>query len=69
MLNINFVFYLIFLILGGTGAWIINKWGYFLGLLDKPNDRSSHGSPTPKGGGIRILAAFIFVWLFETTVF
>jgi UDP-N-acetylmuramyl pentapeptide phosphotransferase/UDP-N-acetylglucosamine-1-phosphate transferase len=60
MLKINFVFYLISLILGGIGAWKIGKWGYLLGLLDKPNDRSSHSRPTPKGGGIGILAAFIF---------
>jgi UDP-N-acetylmuramyl pentapeptide phosphotransferase/UDP-N-acetylglucosamine-1-phosphate transferase len=61
MLKINFVFYLISLILGGVGARKIGKWGYLLGLLDKPNDRSSHDRPTPKGGGIGILVAFIFL--------
>jgi UDP-N-acetylmuramyl pentapeptide phosphotransferase/UDP-N-acetylglucosamine-1-phosphate transferase len=63
MLKINFVFYLISLMLGGIGAWKIGKWGYLLGLVDKPNNRSSHDRPTPKGGGIGILAAFIFASL------
>jgi len=60
MLKISFICYLISMLLGGIGAWKIGKWGYLLGLLDKPNDRSSHDRPTPKGGGIGILAAFIF---------
>ena len=60
MLGVDIVFYLISLILGGTGAWIINRWGYVFGLVDRPNDRSSHDSPTAKDGGIGILAAFIF---------
>jgi UDP-N-acetylmuramyl pentapeptide phosphotransferase/UDP-N-acetylglucosamine-1-phosphate transferase len=33
-------------------------------MLDNPNRRSSHSHPTPKGGGIGILAAFIFSSLF-----
>jgi Fuc2NAc and GlcNAc transferase len=28
-------------------------------LLDVPNERSSHSVPTPRGGGVGILAAFI----------
>jgi UDP-N-acetylmuramyl pentapeptide phosphotransferase/UDP-N-acetylglucosamine-1-phosphate transferase len=35
-----------------------------LGLVDKPNNRSSHERVTPKGGGIGILAAFVFASLF-----
>ncbi|HEY5673328.1 MAG TPA: glycosyltransferase family 4 protein [Malonomonas sp.] len=31
-----------------------------LGLVDVPGARSSHVAPTPRGGGIGILAAFIF---------
>jgi UDP-N-acetylmuramyl pentapeptide phosphotransferase/UDP-N-acetylglucosamine-1-phosphate transferase len=60
MLNINFVHYLISLILSDIGAWVVSRWGYLFGFLDKPNNRSSHDRPTPKGGGIGILAAFIF---------
>ena len=51
--------YLISLFLGATGAFIVSKWAAWLGLIDEPNHRSSHSQPTPKGGGIGILAAFI----------
>jgi len=59
MQEIDFILYLISMFFGGTGAWIIAKWGLKLSLLDKPNSRSSHNIPTPKGGGIGILAAFL----------
>ena len=32
-------------------------------FLDNPNDRSSHDTPTPRGGGIAILAALLPAWL------
>ncbi len=50
--------YLSSLILGGIGAWVIGISGQRLGLLDSPNSRSSHRSPTPTGGGIGILVSF-----------
>jgi len=56
----NLFLYIICLILGGGGAWFISQWGKTLGLLDRPNERSSHSSVVPKGGGIGILAAFLF---------
>ncbi|MBW2011885.1 MAG: glycosyltransferase family 4 protein [Deltaproteobacteria bacterium] len=56
--------YIICLILGGAGAWVIGKYAPELGLVDLPNERSSHAMPTPKGGGIGILAAFVFASLF-----
>jgi len=49
------------MILGATGALITKQKGYHWGLVDIPNDRSSHNMPTPKGGGIGILGAFIIV--------
>lgn len=55
----NLFLYIICLILGGAGAWLISLWGKSLGLLDKPNERSSHKGLVPKGGGIGILAAFV----------
>jgi len=58
MKEIDFMLYLISLLLGGAGAWIIVKWGFKLSLIDKPNLRSSHKTLTPKGGGVGILAAF-----------
>jgi Fuc2NAc and GlcNAc transferase len=37
----------------------IAQCGHRFGLTDIPNERSSHSKPTPKGGGIGILAAFL----------
>ncbi|MCK5541124.1 MAG: glycosyltransferase family 4 protein [Desulfobacterales bacterium] len=58
MQNILIVF--ISFLFGCLGAWIIHKIGYKLGVLDVPNERSSHTKDIPKGGGIGILAAFVF---------
>lgn len=57
------MFYLMSAILGGSGAWLAGRFGEQLGLLDRPTERSSHYTPTPKGGGIGILTAFILVCL------
>src|SRR3954451_6285341 len=32
-------------------------------VLDRPNDRSSHEVPTPRGGGIAVVAAVLASWL------
>src|SRR6266581_3015263 len=32
-------------------------------VLDHPNERSSHAAPTPRGGGIALVAAILFAWL------
>jgi Fuc2NAc and GlcNAc transferase len=55
----NLFLYIVCLILGGAGAWLISRWGKILGLLDKPNERSSHKELVPKGGGVGILATFV----------
>ena len=52
------------LIFGVLGAWFIYRWGDSFGLLDRSNKRSSHEGIVPKGGGIGILAAFVFASLF-----
>ena len=56
--------FLVSLVLGGIGAGIVAIYGYRLGLIDNPNGRSSHQHPTPKGGGIGILSAFILASLY-----
>lgn len=65
--------YILSIFLGVTGACAVSQFGGKLGLLDCPNERSSHHAPTLRGGGIGILAAFllsatvadisIFFWL------
>jgi len=32
-------------------------------VLDRPNERSSHVMPTPRGGGIAIIAAIAVIWV------
>ncbi len=32
-------------------------------VLDRPNERSSHAIPTPRGGGIAVVAASLAAWL------
>ena len=50
---------IISVVLGMAGAALILAIGKRSGLLDEPGQRSSHQIPTPKGGGIGILAAFV----------
>jgi Fuc2NAc and GlcNAc transferase len=49
--------------LGAAGAWLIAGMAFREHLLDAPNERSSHTVPTPRGGGVGILAAFIVAGL------
>ncbi len=51
-------------VVGMLGALLISKYGSHFGLIDLPSCRSSHSIPTPKGGGVGILAAFFIscVW-------
>lgn len=50
-------------LIGALGAMLIACYAAQVGLVDKPCDRSSHVQPTPKGGGIGILMAFVLVAL------
>jgi len=52
------VLYVTGILLGGLGAWGAARFGSRFGLIDCPNERSSHNEPTPRGGGIGILATF-----------
>ena len=53
------VLYLVCGLLGGGGAWIISRYAVGLGLMDVPNERSSHevAIPIPKGGGQPLLCS------------
>lgn len=52
------------IMLGACGAWFMSRYAYNFGLLDIPNTRSSHTLPTPRGGGIGILLAYISASLY-----
>ncbi len=50
---------LVAMLLGAFGAWFMARYAFALGVIDEPSIRSSHVSPTPRGGGLGILAAFV----------
>jgi len=37
----------------------MSRYAFRFGMIDVPNDRSSHALPTPRGGGVGILLAFV----------
>ncbi len=38
---------------------LVKRYGSKLGLIDIPNERSSHSTPTPRGGGIAIITVTV----------
>jgi UDP-N-acetylmuramyl pentapeptide phosphotransferase/UDP-N-acetylglucosamine-1-phosphate transferase len=50
---------LLAVVLGALGAFMTSRFGYRLGLVDLPTERSSHSMATPKGGGVGLAAAFL----------
>lgn len=51
--------FLVSLSVAACGAWFMFRFACRFGLIDVPNDRSSHSLPTPRGGGLGILVSFI----------
>jgi Fuc2NAc and GlcNAc transferase len=50
-------------------ALIISRKAHCLGLVDVPNERSSHSRPTPRGGGLGIFVAVTLgVWIWSTSI-
>ena len=50
---------LITFVISTCGVAAIRYWALRHNLVDLPNERSSHSVPTPRGGGLAILAAFL----------
>lgn len=49
----------------GAAAWGTGKvlvWLERRQILDRPNERSSHTRPTPRGGGLAVTSAVILAW-------
>ena len=40
---------------------LIRRYALSTNLLDRPNERSSHTVPTPRGGGVAIVASFLLL--------
>ena len=52
-------FYFIALILAAALTGLLRRYALATSLLDMPNARSSHNSPTPRGGGLSIVMVFL----------
>ncbi len=48
---------------------LIQKYATKIGMLDIPNDRSSHIAPTPRGAGIAMFLAYFLVFIFFHSAF
>ncbi|MDQ6978833.1 MAG: glycosyltransferase family 4 protein [Mariprofundaceae bacterium] len=52
--------HLLFALVLCLSSWAITRWMiHHTAFLDIPNERSSHETPTPRGGGVAIVAAFL----------
>jgi UDP-N-acetylmuramyl pentapeptide phosphotransferase/UDP-N-acetylglucosamine-1-phosphate transferase len=56
------VFVLVFAA-AAAATWRVTLWLRRRAILDRPNARSSHTVPTPRGGGIGVLAALLPAWM------
>ena len=45
-----------------AGVWISIRWARRAGVLDVPNERSSHTVPTPRMGGVPMVAAVVLAF-------
>ena len=52
-------------ILALAGTWLARRYALHRRLLDQPGERRSHSAPTPRGGGIAIVIAWLLgiAWL------
>lgn len=50
------------------GVEIFRRWSVKHGLLDRPNERSSHTRPVPRGGGVVIVAASLLFFVIFSTI-
>lgn len=50
---------LFYFLIGLAGTWLARRYALSRNLLDQPDERRSHAVPTPRGGGIAIVAALL----------
>ena len=64
-LEVSLRFALLFLLSLGCSlalTGLLHRWLLKRRILDRPNPRSSHSAPTPRGGGIAVLAVLLPAW-------
>lgn len=64
----DFLLYLLLILLSYIGVGLYRRYAILRGVLDHPNHRSSHESPTPRGGGL-IIAVIWLLLVFATYYF
>jgi len=47
-------------------AYLLIKFGHRFKLIDTPNLRSSHHTPTPSGGGVSFVITFLILFVIST---
>lgn len=47
--------YLAIFVISFGGVWAFRRWGTSASPIDHPNERSSHETPTPSGGGLVVV--------------
>lgn len=60
---------LITAVVSAIGVYFVRKWTLGKGMLDIPNERSSHNEPTPRGGGIVIATVSLAAFAICTQIF
>jgi UDP-N-acetylmuramyl pentapeptide phosphotransferase/UDP-N-acetylglucosamine-1-phosphate transferase len=58
-----FPFFIVLTLLSYVAMYWVRRYAEQRHILDHPNDRSSHAVPTPRGGGLGIVALVIMVGL------
>lgn len=60
----NFLWLLLAVFVGSWGlTLVLRRYALAKSLMDIPNERSSHSVPTPRGGGVAIVASFLLALL------
>ncbi|MFV0924861.1 MraY family glycosyltransferase [Pseudomonas palmensis] len=56
-------FAVVVLLISFALTWVLRRYALARSLMDIPNARSSHSIPTPRGGGVAIVIAFLLATL------
>lgn len=66
---ISLLLFTVVIVLASTGVGAFRTWSLKKGLLDSPNERSSHDTPTPRGGGIVIVILCLTFYVSYSAVY
>ncbi|HZM25656.1 MAG TPA: hypothetical protein VFC02_28155, partial [Anaerolineales bacterium] len=55
----QFLIFILPAILSYFGVYLIRRYAERRQIIDRPNERSSHSTPTPRGGGLAIVILVI----------